>query len=346
MNETVDRASEQEVTPAHQTLPRRITSAWRNPGIWLLLAAIVVVGAFPIVTGSAATREVIFTMLLSVVLASSLNIILGYTGYVSFGHVVFFGLGGYVGLFLMSTYNASLWLAIPAGGAAAALLAFLLGKAILRLRGAYFALATIGVNEAMRAFINNFDPFGGPIGISLNFSVYNAYGGAARALWLTYYLLVALTLITLLLSFLVKTSKFGLGLVAIREDEDAAEVMGVITPNAKTWAYVLSAVLPGMVGVLFYFKNGNIEPVDAFRLHFSIEFLVMVMLGGFGTVTGPVIGAIGYQRLRGFLLTSPLFKDIQLAVAGVLLLIIILFIPAGLVGWLRNRFPVLRRLLP
>ena len=246
----------------------------------------------------------------------------------------------------MIVHGASLWLAMIAGGLAAALLAFLLGKAILRLRGGYFALATIGVNEAMRAFINNFEPFGGPIGLSLNFQVYGDYGGATTALWLTFYILVALTLVTILLSYVVKTSKFGLGLMAIREDEDAAEIMGVVTPNAKTWAYVLSAILPGIVGVLFFFKNGNIEPPDAFRLHFSIEFIVMVMLGGQGTVLGPVLGAVGYQRLRGFLLTNPLFKNIQLSVAGVLLLIIILFIPAGAIGWLRQQFPRLRRFLP
>ncbi len=321
-------------------------NTWRNAGLWLTLLLILLVGLWPVFTGQDATREVIFTVLLSVVLASSLNIILGYTGYVSFGHIVFFGLGGYVGLYLMSTLGASLWLAIPVGGLAAGLLAFLLGKAILRLRGGYFALATIGVNEAMRAFINNFKPFGGAVGISLNFGIYKDYGGATQALWLTYYLLLTLTLAAIVLSYLVKTSKFGLGLVAIREDEDAAEVMGVVTPSAKTWAYVLSAILPGMVGVLFYFKNGNVEPGDAFRLHFSIELLVMVMLGGFGTVTGPIIGAAGYQRLRGILLTTPVLKDIQLVVAGVLLLIIILFIPAGAVGWLRNRFPVLRRVLP
>jgi branched-chain amino acid transport system permease protein len=321
-------------------------NVWRNPGIWLLLIIVLLVALWPVFGQNAANREVIFTILMSVVLASSLNIILGYTGYVSFGHVVFFGLGGYVGLYLMSAFGASLWIALAAGGISAGILAFLLGKAILRLRGAYFALATIGVNEAVRAFINNFQPFGGPIGLSLNFNVYKNYGGATQALWLTYYLLVAVSLATIVLSFLVKSSKFGLGLMAIREDEDAAEVMGVITPNQKTWAYVLSAIMPGIIGVLFYFKNGNIEPGDAFRLHFSIEILVMVMLGGFGTVTGPVLGAAGYQRLRGFLLTSPIFKNIQLVVAGALLLVIILFIPAGAVGWLRNRFTSLRRVLP
>jgi branched-chain amino acid transport system permease protein len=291
------------------------------------------------------SREVAFTILKAVALASSLNILLGYTGYVSFGHIVFFGMGGYVGFYLMSVHGAPLYAAVPAGALTAGLLAFLLGKAILRLRGAYFALATIGVNEAARAFIKNFETFGGPIGMSLKFKVYDSYGGPDRALWIAFASLAVLTLIIVLVSFMLKSSRFGLGLLAIRENEDAAEVMGVVAPNAKTWAYVLSAVFPGMVGVLFFFKNGNIEPPDAFNLHQSIETIVMVMLGGHGTVLGPVIGSALYQRLRGFLLISPLFKNIQLAVAGGLLLIIILFVPAGVVGWLRGRFVRLRRVL-
>lgn len=319
---------------------------WRNPGFWLLLLAIILAGLWPVITDSASNREVMFVIFMSVVLASSLNILLGYTGYVNFGSIVFFGLGGYVGLYLMSIQGSSLWLAMIGGGAAAALLAFLLGKAILHLRGAYFALATIGINEAMRALIVNLDFMGGPTGLSLNFQVYNDYGGAVQALWLVYYIILGLVLINVVLSYVVKTSKFGLGLQAIREDEDAAEVMGIITPNAKTWAYVLSAILPGVVGVLFFFKNGNIEPPQAFRLHLSVELLVMVMLGGGGTVLGPVLGAAGYQRLRGVLLVTPLFRDIQLAVAGVLLLVIVLFIPSGFVGWLHKRFPKTRRYLP
>jgi len=280
-----------------------------------------------------------------VAFASSLNILLGYTGYVSFGHIVFSGLGGYVGFYLMDAPGVHLALAVLAGGLSAALLAFLLGRAILRLRGAYFALATIGVNEAMRAFIKNFDPFGGPIGMTLNFRVYQSYGGPDQSLWIAYVVTAALTLVVVLVSFLVKTSRFGLGLMAIRENENAAEVLGVVAPSTKTWAYVLSAFFPGMLGVLFFFKNGNVEPRDAFVLHQSIEAIVMVMLGGQGTVLGPILGGAVYQRLRGILLVSPLFKNIQLAVAGVLLLIIILFVPAGVIGWLRGRFPRLRRVL-
>jgi branched-chain amino acid transport system permease protein len=143
----------------------------------------------------------------------------------------------------------------------------------------------------------------------------------------------------------VRSSKFGLGLQAIRENEDAAEVMGVIAPNAKTWAYVLSAIVPGILGVLFFFKNGNVEPHDAFPLHSSIELLVMVMLGGQGTVLGPILGAFVYQGMRGYLVTSEIFKDIQLSVSGVILLLIVLFIPTGAIGWLRHRLPALRRVL-
>lgn len=306
----------------------------------LIVAALVL---WPTITGKASSRESSFTILKAIALASSLNILLGYTGYVSFGHIVFYGFGGYIGLYLLTEQGWSLWMSILAGGVASAILAFLLGSAILRLRGAYFALATIGINEAMKAFVNNFELFGGPTGITLNFSVYKVYGGAAQALQTSFYVGASLALVAILLSYFVRTSKFGLGLLAIRENEDAAEVMGVFAPNAKTWAYVLSAIIPGMIGVLFFFKNGNVEPHDAFPLHASIELLVMVMLGGQGTVLGPILGAFAYQGMRGFLVTNDFFKDIQLSVSGALLLIIVLFIPAGAIGWLRHRIPTLRR---
>ncbi|HET7143229.1 MAG TPA: branched-chain amino acid ABC transporter permease [Anaerolineales bacterium] len=315
--------------------------------IGIIIPLLVVAGLmlYPTITGKAAARETAFTILKAIALASSLNILLGYTGYVSFGHIVFFGFGGYVGFYLLSVQGMSLWVSILVGGFSSGLLAFLLGKAILRLRGAYFALATIGVNEAMRAFINNFDLFGGPTGLTLNFKTYLAYGGAAKALEMSFYIVTGLAFLAIILSFSIRTSKFGLGLLAIRENEDAAEVMGVFAPDAKTWAYVLSAIIPGMIGVLFFFKNGNVEPHDAFPLHASIELLVMVMLGGQGTVLGPIIGAFAYQGMRGYLVTSDFFKDIQLSVSGALLLIIVLFIPSGAVGWFRQRFPILRRVL-
>ncbi len=314
-------------------------------GLIISLLCVLVLVAWPLITGKPAQRETVFTILRAIALASSLNIFLGYTGYVSFGHIVFYGLGGYVGFYFLTQHGLSLWTSMMIGGLSSALLALMVGKAILRLRGAYFALATIGVNEAVRAFINNFDPFGGPVGIMMNFKTYKEYGGAAQSLQMAFYIMAGITFLVILLSYIIRTSKFGLGLLAIREDEDAAEVIGINSPNAKTWAYILSAIIPGIIGVLFFFKNGNVEPHPAFPLHLSIETIVMVMLGGQGTVLGPVIGGAGYIGLRSFLLTNPFFKNIQLAVAGVFLLVIVLFVPSGIVGWIRNRFPKTRRIL-
>jgi len=319
--------------------------SWQRPGFWLPLVIVLLWGGAVLLIHQDTMRETAFVLLMSVGLASSLNILLGYTGYVSFGHIVFFGLGGYTGFFLLSELN---WPRIPAaigGGLLSAFIALLVGLAVLRLRGAYFALATIGINEAARAFVSNFEPYGGATGMFVNFSAYEKFGGPGPALWTTFSYLWVTVLIVLLISYLVKHSRFGLGLLAIREDEDAAMVMGVKAPKAKTITYVISAFFPGVIGTLYFFKNGNIEPGDAFQLHMSIEMLVMVMLGGMGTVMGPLVGAVGYQWLRGYLLTSPIFKDLHLAVAGAMLLVIILFVPAGLVGWVRNHFRRLQKVL-
>jgi len=301
--------------------------------------------AYPVITGSDSNREAMFSILLAIALASSLNILLGYTGYVSFGHIVFFGIGGYAGLYAMTVLGWNIWLGMLAGALAAVVLAYLLGSAILRLRGAYFALATIGVNEAMRALAGNISALGGPIGMDVNFSLYKPFGGPGGMLRFVFAMVAALTVVVVVISFVVKRSKFGLGLLAIREDEDAAEDMGVVAPRAKTWAYVLSALVPGILGVLFFFKNGHIEPGEAFKLSLSVEMIVWVMLGGIGTVLGPVVGAGVYQETRKLLLTNHYLKNIQLAVAGVLLLVIVLFVPPGIIGWLRSRNARLRQVL-
>ncbi|MDA8138819.1 MAG: branched-chain amino acid ABC transporter permease [Desulfobacteraceae bacterium] len=320
-------------------------SFWRSAGFWINVLLVAIGGAVVLLIHQDTLRETVFTILMFVILASSLNIIMGLTGYVNFGHIVFFGLGGYFGFFLLSQLGWPLYLCMIAGGALSVVIALVVGAAVLRLRGAYFALATIGINEAARAFVANFAPFGGATGLYVNFSAYNAYGGSSKALWWIFTLLWIVTIITVVVCYLVKHSRFGLGLIAIREDEDAAMVMGVKTPWAKTAAFALSAFFPALVGTLYFFKNGNVEPEDAFRFQLSLEILVMVMLGGKGYVLGPIIGALAYERLRGVLLVSPLFKNLHLALSGAILLLIVLFMPGGLVGWVRDRLPRLRRWL-
>lgn len=319
---------------------------YRIPFLPLAAAFIAAVGAYPIVIGSPSLREELFLVFMLVTLASSINIIMGYTGYVSFGHIVFFGLGGYFAFYLMQVQGWHFLFALAAAAFPASLIALLIGIPILRLRGAYFALATVGINEAMRTAINNFEPFGGAVGMFFNFSIYAQYGGAKSAAELAYYTMVLIAIATIGTSYAIKRSKFGLSLMAIREDQDVAMVVGIDPARAKVAAYVISSFFPALAGATFFFKNGIIEPSHAFDLIRSIESLVMVVLGGIGTVAGPIVGAAVYEWLRSFLITSSALANFQLFLAGLLLLVVVLFVKAGLVGWLRNRFPVLRSYIP
>jgi branched-chain amino acid transport system permease protein len=328
---------------AEQATAGSLAGYWRRSFIWVTLLIIAVISIIPILTDDAPFREDMFLILMFVILASSVNIMMGYTGYVNFGHIVFFGLGGYISFYLMKDWNIHFFAAAPIGGLFAILFALALGIPVLRLRGAYFALATIGINEAVRSFVNNFDLFGGSVGMFFDYSKYDTYGGAKNALWLAYYAIVLVALATVLASYIIRKSKFGLGLMAIREDQDAAQVLGVNPARYKIMAYTISAFFPALAGGIFFFKNGIIEPGVAFDLLRSIESLVMVMLGGYGTVAGPIFGAALYERLQAFLLTNELFSSLHLAIAGALLLLIVLFVTGGIVGFLRDKIGAARR---
>src|SRR5207253_10534176 len=153
----------------------------RAPCLPALLVVLAIVAALPLAVNNNSLREELFLMFMLITLASSINIIMGYTGYVSFGHIVFFGLGGYIAFWLMQTFNVHFLLAAIASAIPAALIAALIGIPILRLRGAYFALATVGINEAMKSFMTNFEPFGGATGMIFSFSIYLPYGGTREA---------------------------------------------------------------------------------------------------------------------------------------------------------------------
>jgi branched-chain amino acid transport system permease protein len=313
------------------------------PGIILLVTALFAL--LPLWGNDVELRESLLLAAVYITLASNLNLMIGYAGYVNFGSIVFYGLGGYVCVYLVAQWNVPVVAAALIAGASVSLLALVFGLGILRLRGAYFALATIGINEAVKAFIVNFEPWGGATGIYLSLNAYTPLGGPGQALWVVYFLVVVVMSASLFLSYGVKTSKFGLGLRAIGQNEDAAGVLGIPTPSYKALVYSISAFLPAVAGGLFFFKSGIIEPSGAFDLTLSIEAIVMVMLGGIGTVTGAAIGSFIYEELRSILLTAEAFSHFQLVIAGSLLLAIVLFAPGGLMGLIYRRWPRMRRLL-
>ena len=316
-----------------------------RPFFWIIAVVIAAFVAVPAIGNDVQLRESLLLATVYIILASNLNVMIGYAGYVNFGSIVFFGLGGYLCVWLMTGPGFPLAAAALAAGVVVSGLALVFGFGVLRLRGAYFALATIGVNEAVQAFVMNFAPWGGSAGMYLSTELFAPLGGPRQALWTIYYLLVAVMGLSLYLSYGIKVSKFGLGLLAIGQNEDAAAVLGVPTRLYKALAYSATAFLPAIAGGLYYFKSAFIQPSDAFDLTFSTEAIAIVMLGGQGTIAGPAIGAFFYEELRGWLLTSDTFSHFQLVIAGALLLIIVQFLPRGLVGTAHERWPSLRRII-
>ncbi|HTV37643.1 MAG TPA: branched-chain amino acid ABC transporter permease [Xanthobacteraceae bacterium] len=320
-------------------------SMLRRPFFWIITLAVVAFALAPVYGNDVSLRESLLLDALYITLASNLNLILGYAGYVNFGSIVFFGLGGYICVWLVNSYSWPLAPSLMVAGVCVSALALIFGLGILRLRGAFFALATIGVIEAVQAFVENFTPWGGSAGIYLSSEIFRPLGGPAHALWVIYFMMVAVMGLSLYLSYAIKTSKFGLGLLAIGQNEDAAAILGVPTPLYKALVYSVSAFLPAIAGGLYFFKSAFIQPSDAFDLSLSTEALVVGMLGGQGTVTGVAIGAFLYEELRGYLLTSSTFANFQLVVSGALLLLIVLFFPGGLMGFIYSRFPRTQKVL-
>jgi branched-chain amino acid transport system permease protein len=317
----------------------------RRPFFWIIAFVIAVFACAPLPGNDVELRESLALAAVYITLASNLNLMLGYAGYINFGSIVFFGLGGYICIWLIDAYSWPLAAALVVAAIGVSVLSLVFGFGILRLRGPFFALSTIGIVEGVQAFAENFNPWGGSSGIYISPQVFQPLGGPARALWVIYFGLVTVMGASLYLSYIIKTSKFGLGLLAIGQNEDAAAILGVPTSRYKALAYSASAFLPAIAGGLYFFKGAFIQPSDAFDLTLSTEAIVICMLGGQGTVTGVALGAYLYEELRGYLLTSSTFSSFQLTIAGVLLLLIVLFFPSGLMGFVYSRFPRIQKVL-
>ncbi len=263
-----------------------------------------------------------------IALAQAWNLISGMTGYVSFGHAAFFGVGAYAGA-LFLTWGFPWWLAVIKGAGIAALLAVPLGFLTLRLRGPYFAIAMLGLNEVGRIVATLWvNVTRGGTGLTLSPEL-------LPSLDVKYFTMFGLALGATLLVAWIHRSRFGLELRAIREDEEAAEMVGVNTTRNKVIAFVLSAVIPGAVGAVYVMYTSYINPASAFDNARNIEMIVVVLFGGSGTVWGPVIGAGTVMVLRELLWAQ--FPAAHLAALGVLLLVVVLYLPGGLISILRAR---------
>ncbi len=299
----------------------------------LLAGAVAVVAAIPGITGSEYLIRVATLIVFWVGLAGCWNIMSGYTGYIDFGPVVYFGIGSYATAIAMTRYGAPFWAAVPAGGVIAVLVALPIGLTTLRLRGAYFAIATYAFAETMKQATLEFDRvpgisfFQGSYGITLPMSEVGN----------TFFLYTILGVTTAIVSvhLYVEHSKFGYGLKAIREAEDVAQIAGVNTTLVKLQAYVISAFFLAVFGGVEAYWIGYITPGEVYNVHKTVQMVIMSLLGGMGTVSGPVVGAVFLTMI--YELLGATFVEYYLILVGLIIVGVTVAMPRGIVGTLASR---------
>ncbi len=289
--------------------------------LWLGIAVLV---ALPQFTDNDGTR-MWMDILMYMILAMSWNFIGGLTGYPSFAPAAFFGLGAYTTAILMN-YGVPFLVAMPLGGVVGATVALLLGIPILRLRGHYFAIATYGVAEGLRELAENLEITGAADGINLP----QIEGTVDYFTQYFYYSMLAVAVLTVLTMYWVTRHRLGYGLVAIRENEDAAGMLGVEATKFKITAFVLSGIFPAMAGGVYAYRAAFVEPIDVFDVLLSIEAIVMAMLGGVGTVMGPLLGALFLELINNFLWSQ--FLEFHSLFLGLIMVLVVIFTPRGVMA--------------
>jgi branched-chain amino acid transport system permease protein len=300
------------------------TSRWSQRRIisalpWLLLA---VLAALPLMGLGPNAIRLLFVTLVWITVSVAWNLVGGFGGQVSFGFAVFYGLGAYTAaLAINGGINAMVSFLL--GGLVALVASLLVGLPTFRLRGPYFAIATIGVSEAVRVLMTNFSLTGGASGYRI------MEKGIFRQLE-HYYTALVLAAGAVACATVIRNSSFGMALIAIREDEDAASDLGVDPFRTKLLAHAIGAALTGAAGGVYARYAAYIHPQGVFAFNIGVAILLMPIIGGVGTVWGPVIGAVVYGLVNEELVAS--FPQMHLLLYGSLLILIILFEPHGVLG--------------
>jgi branched-chain amino acid transport system permease protein len=300
---------------------------------WLVLAVIaVLLAALPLV-GNNYVLRLATTVCMYAVMAQSWNFIGGLAGYPSFATAAFFGFGAYASAILQN-HGAPMVPAWGCAGVAAVLFAAFLGGAILHLRGHYFAIASLVIAEMLREIVNTLPDFtGGGKGMNLPLLKLSVTGQAQ----FFFYAMLALAVLTVATAIVIHRSKLGFGLRCIQQNESAADIIGINTYGYKTAGFSLSAVFVGVTGAIYASWVNYIDPPDVFDVLISVKPMVMVLLGGLGTIFGPAIGAVILLLFEEAVWRN--FLTIHAAALGVIIVALVLFLPNGLLTLIRERFP-------
>jgi branched-chain amino acid transport system permease protein len=298
---------------------------------------------FPLVIRSDYYQHLVIIALMWVIIGSSWNLLAGYTGQVSFGHAIFFGVGAYTAGIFASKLHISAWWGLLFGGPVTMVIALFVGWVCFRLRGPYFALATLAGGEIMRLIATNWESLtDGMVGILIIQSF--------RSKLPYYYIVLALAAACLYVIDLIMKSKWGYYFVSIREDQDAAESLGINTALYKNISLLVSAFFAGTAGAFYMNYMAFIDPHVVFSLHYiSIMAILVGIVGGVATIMGPAVGAfimVGVQetfRSAFFGLAPKWISESHALVFGLLVIFVILFLSNGVVGdWAKIKRHVLR----
>lgn len=287
---------------------------------------------FPLVIRSDYYQHLVIIALMWVVIGSSWNLLAGYTGQVSFGHAIFFGTGAYTAGIFVTKLGMSAWWGMMFGGIVAMIFALFVGWVCFRLRGPYFALATLAGGEIIRLIVTNWESLTeGMMGILIIQSF--------RSKLPYYYIVLTLAFLCVFVIYLVMKSKWGYYFVSIREDQDAAESMGINTTLYKNVSLLISAFFTGMAGAFYMNYMAFIDPQVVYSLHYiSIMAILVGIVGGVATILGPAVGAfimVGVQetfRSAFFGLAPKWISQAHALVFGLLVILVIMFLPNGVLG--------------
>lgn len=345
-------------------LPR--PASLRANAVSVTLLALVTAGLFliPNFVESTYALHMMILIFINIIMGSSWNILGGYTGQYSVGHAAYFGVGAYTTMMLLQFRQVAPWWGVWAGAGAAIVIALIIGTICFRLRGPYFVLASIAVAEIVRVSALNLKNItNGAEGILVTEIPPLVIGGRMITDWVSkvpfYYIGLTMAVLIIFVSWLVKRSKLGYYFQAIREDQDAAHSLGINLTSYKNVALIISAIFTSMAGSLYAVYVGFIDPSTVLALDLSVAIVMIAIIGGIGTIWGPVVGALLLvplsEALRSNLITDALIKSgivadeskiglflkehlshAHVLIYGILVVIVMLFMPDGVLGFGRK----------
>jgi branched-chain amino acid transport system permease protein len=298
------------------------------------LALLFFIALFPATLGriSPYYNTVLILVGIYVILAVSLDLLIGFAGQISVGHAAFFALGAYTSGILTAKHSISPSIALLGGLFVSGLVAWGIGRAVLRLKGYYLAMATLGLNAVIVKLITGFASITGGASGLLNIPPFQIFGLTLQDHTYYYYFVWGIVILVITCCLALTKSPFGSTLIAIHSDEEAASTLGIDCPKYKLHVFVISSVLAGVAGSLFAHFMGFIAP-DDFDIFTSILILVMLFLGGVGTIYGAALGAAFLKLLPE---VTYGFHDYELFLHGLILILVLIFMPRGLLGILTN----------